>query len=365
MERVSDLWLKDRRLRVIAEKLAEGVRLDFGDGMALFHSPDLLGVGRLADWVKRKLHGDRVTFVLNRQINPTNLCALSCRFCDFAKRPGEAGAYEMDLPEMVEDAKDATEIHIVGGLHPSWPYERYLEIVRAIRQAYPSSQIKAFTAIEIDFFSRLAKKPVAEVLAELRQAGLDSMPGGGAEIFSERVRRLLFPQKIGAERWLSVHREAHRQGIRSNATMLYGHLETVEERVEHLLRLRELQDETGGFLAFVPLSFQLGENGIATRWLDPAEDLRTIAVARLLLDNVAHMKAYWVMLGMATAAAALNFGADDLDGTIGHERIAHAAGAESPERAEERRLIELIVESGQVPARRDALYERVGQWAAG
>ncbi len=365
MERVSNPHLKDRRLSQLAAKIAAGKRLGFDDGMTIFCSPDFLGVGKLADQVKQRLYGDRVTFVLNRQINPTNLCALSCRFCDFAKRPGQAGAYEMGMGEMVEMARGATEIHIVGGLHPEWPYSRYLDMVRAIRSAYPSAQIKAFTAIEIDFFSRLAKKPVSEVLADLRSVGLNTMPGGGAEVFSERVRRLLFPQKIGAERWLAVHREAHRQGIPTNVTLLYGHVETVEERVEHLLRVRELQDETGGFLAFVPLSFQLGENGVASRWIDPADDLRTIAAARLLLDNVPHIKAYWIMLGMATAAAALNFGADDIDGTIGHERIAHAAGAGSPEAAEEARLVEIIREAGQEPVRRDALYRTTEQCPAG
>jgi aminodeoxyfutalosine synthase len=350
----------DPRLAAIAGKLERGERLGFADGMAILETSDVPGAGLLADAVRTARHGDYTYFVFNRQVNPTDYCVLDCCFCDFAKRPKDPAGYELSLEEILDHCKDGiSEVHIVGGLHPRWRYDHYLDIVRAIRAEYPNVQIKAFTAVEIDFFTRLARKSLEAVFEDLRAAGLDSLPGGGAEVFSERVRARLFPQKIGAERWLQIHRVAHRMGIRSNCTLLYGHIETYEERVRHVLRLRELEDEAPGFFAFIPLSFQPGTTGISTRQVSPIEDLRTLAMSRLLFDNVPHVKAYWVMLGEETAAIGLNFGASDLDGTIGRERIAHAALASSPLGLARERLVEMIREAGRIPVERDALYRVV------
>ena len=352
--------LRDPKLAAIADKLMAGERLGFDDGMAVLTTPDVTGAGLLADAIRTARHGDFTYFVFNRQINPTNYCVLDCCFCDFAKRPKDPTGYEMTMKEVLAHAEGGvSEVHIVGGLHHKWKYDHYLDVVREIRRSHPDVQIKAYTAVEIDFFTRLSRKSVEEVLADLREAGLDSLPGGGAEVFSERVRALLFPQKIGADRWLEIHRIAHRMGIRSNCTLLYGHVETYDERVTHVLRLRELEDEAPGFFAFIPLAFQPGTTGIRTRQASPVEDLRTLAMSRLLFDNVPHVKSYWVMLGEETASIGLNFGASDLDGTIGVERIAHAALASSPLGLARTRLIDMIREAGRIPVERDALYRVV------
>ena len=350
----------DPNLQRVAEKLARGDRLDLRDGVDCLTTPDLLGLGHLAHAEKLRRYGRRVTYVFNRQINPTNYCVLDCCFCDYAKRPKDPTGYEMSMDEILAHCADGvSEVHVVGGLHPKWKYDHYLEIVRRIRQAYPAVQIKAYTAVEIDFFTRLARKSVAEVLTDLRAAGLDALPGGGAEVFSERVKQLLFPQKTGGGRWLEIHRTAHEMGIRSNATLLYGHVETWAERVEHVLKLRALEDEAPGFFAFIPLAFQPGTTGIRTRQAPPNEDLRTLAMSRLVFDNVPHVKSYWVMLGEETASVGLAYGASDLDGTIGVERIAHAALAGSPLGLARERLIEMIREAGRIPVERDALYRVV------
>ncbi|MFQ5744137.1 MAG: aminofutalosine synthase MqnE, partial [Acidobacteriota bacterium] len=349
--------LQDPALRGIADKLQAGERLNRDDGLAAFASHDLIGVGRLANSVKEQRSGPYAFFVLNRQINPTNICVLSCKFCDFAAKAGDDDAYEMTMAEIVDKVREPIhEVHIVGGLHPTWPFEYYEEMLRAIKRASPAIQIKAFTAVEIDFFSRLAKISIDEVLERLQAAGLDTMPGGGSEVFSERVRRELYRQKMGADRWLEIHRAAHRRGIRTNATLLYGHIETHQERVDHMLLLRDLQDDTGGFFSFIPLAFQLGYTNIVERPASALEDLKTIAVARLLLDNFSHIKAYWVMLGEETASMALQWGADDLDGTIGEERIAHAALASSPLGLTVHSMLKLVREAGRVPVQRDARY---------
>jgi aminodeoxyfutalosine synthase len=282
---------------------------------------------------------------------------LTCKFCDFAARKGDAHAYEMTMDEILaHGSEDIDEIHIVGGLHPKWRFEDYVEIVRRLHDAYPRLPIKAWTAVEIDWFTRIAKKSLGEVLGILRDAGMAAMPGGGAEVFSERVRRELYRSKMGHERWFEIHRAAHGMGIRSNCTLLYGHIETLEERVSHMLQVRELQDETGGFYSFIPLEYQLGTTRLVDRPASADDGLRTIAAARLLLDNFDHVKAYWVMLGEETASVALNFGADDLDGTIVEERIAHLALAPSPVGLTRQRILKLIREAGKVPVRRDALY---------
>lgn len=359
MEPVQDKII-DPALREVLDKLRAGARLGFDDGMRLFDTEDFLGLGVLANQAKEEHTGDEAYFVINQQINPSNLCVLSCKFCEFAAKRGDAKAYEMTMEEMLARCGgDVSEVHIVGGLHPDWPFEFYLDIVREIRSRFPRIQIKAYTAVEVDYFSRIAKIPIEGVLEKLREAGMNTMPGGGAEVFSERVRKELFPQKIGAEPWLRIHRLAHRMGIRSNATLLYGHIETREERVAHMLRLRELQDETRGFLSFIPLAFQVGNTGIVERPASAMEDLRTIAVSRLLLDNFTHIKAYWVMLGLDVTPMALNFGADDLDGTIGKETIAHMAGAESPAGLTRSYIVNMIRQAGRVPVVRDGLYNRL------
>jgi aminodeoxyfutalosine synthase len=349
--------LTDPALRRIADKLAAGERLDRGDGVAVLATEDLIGAGRLANAVKESVSGPYAFFVLNRQINPTNVCVISCKFCDYAAKAGDDDAYEMTMEEILEKVREPIhEVHLVGGLHPTWPFEYYEEMLRAIRRANPVAQIKAFTAVEIEFFAKIAKISVGEVLDRLIAAGLDTMPGGGAEVFSERVREALYREKMGADEWLAVHRVAHEKGIRTNATLLYGHIETHEERIDHLLRLRELQDETGGFFSFIPLEFQLGYTNLVARQATALDGLKTIAASRLVLDNFPHIKAYWVMLGEETASMALQWGADDLDGTIGEEKIAHAALASSPLGLTAHRMLKLMREAGRIPVQRDAKY---------
>ena len=353
-------------LESVAGTLQRGERISREDALALFETRDLLGLGRLANSVKRGRWGDRAHFVINRQINPTNVCVLSCRFCDFATKRGRPNAYEMTLEEVLARCDSSLrEVHIVGGLHPDWPWSYYVEMLRAIKTGFPQVQIKAFTAVEIEFFSKKFRLSLEEVLRQLKQAGLDALPGGGAEVFSERVRKALFPFKIGAPRWLQIHKAAHQLGIPTNSTLLYGHMETHEERVDHMLKLRELQDETRGFMSFIPLAYQVGKTRVVERQASAIEDLKTIAIARLVLDNMPHIKAYWVTMGEEIASIALNFGADDLDGTIGEERIMHAADAETPVSQTRDRLIELIRQAGCVPVERDALYQTVNVYENG
>jgi aminodeoxyfutalosine synthase len=350
----------DNSLVPIWEKVLSGTRLSLEDGVRLFETDDFPAVGRMADHVKRQRDADRVYFVLNRHLNPTNICVLSCTFCDFAKKKGDPDAYEMSMEEILDHLDEETrEVHMVGGHHPDWPFEKYVEIVSTIHKSFPNVQVKAFTAAEIDYFYRRWKVTPEESLARLKEAGLRSMPGGGAEVFSDRVHKLLFAGKSNADRWAEIHRLAHNMGIHSNATLLYGHIETYQERVEHMLRLRELQDETGGFLAFIPLEYQVGDTHLVPRQASAIDDLKTIAAARLLLDNFPHIKSYWVMITEETASVALHFGASDLDGTIGRERIAHAAKAASPAGLARERVVHLIRDAQRVPVERDALYNVV------
>jgi aminodeoxyfutalosine synthase len=356
------LNFRDKLLEPLWDKVRSGERLSKDDGLALFDSDDLIGLGRMANEVARAKSGDSVYFVLNRKLEPTNICVLSCKFCDFAVKPDSPEAYEMTIAEMLSKLRpDLHEVHITGGLHPKWPWEFYIDMVRTIKTQFPNVDVKAFTAVEIDFFAKKFKKSHEKVLRELQEAGLRTMPGGGAEVFSERVRKELFKQKIGAKTWFEVHRTAHRLGIQSNVTMLYGHIETIEERIEHMLRVRECQDETNGFLAFIPLAFQPGNTGIKTRndFTSAIDDLKTIAVSRLMLDNVPHIKAYWVMLTAEVATIALNFGADDMDGTVGEERIAHDAGAISPMELAKGKLISIIHDAGKLPVERDVWYNPI------
>ncbi|HYM80387.1 MAG TPA: aminofutalosine synthase MqnE [Candidatus Limnocylindria bacterium] len=359
---VSRLRLRDAAAVHAQRTLLEGKRLSQEDGLELFDAP-LLEIGRLADACARDRHGDRVYFTVNRQLNPTNVCVLSCRFCDYAKKPNDPGAYTMGEAEIKAHVDpEIHEIHIVGGLHNRWRFDDYLNVIRWVKEAKPDLKVKAFTAVEIDFFCRLTKQKAEWVLERLREAGLDALPGGGAEVFSERVRREIFHQKIGAQRWIEIHEIAHRMGIPSNCTLLYGHIETRAERVQHMILLRELEDRAPGFFAFIPLAFQPGTTGLVRRQASAIEDLRTIAISRLVFDNVPHVKSYWIMLGQDTAAAAINFGASDLDGTIGVEKIAHAALARSPVGMAEEGMVHMIREAGKTPVQRDALYNVVREY---
>jgi aminodeoxyfutalosine synthase len=363
-QHVSSLRLRDPLTEAARQRLLEGGHLSQEEGVRLYDAPPL-ELGRLANAMARDRHGDRVYFTVNRQLNPTNVCVLACSFCDYAKKPGAAGAYTMTR-EQIEAHVDPeiSEIHIVGGLHNKWRFDDYLDIIRWVKAKKPSLSVKAYTAVEIDFFCRLTKKPADWVLSELRAAGLDALPGGGAEVFSERVRREIFHQKIGAKRWLEIHEIAHGLGIPSNATLLYGHIETRAERVQHMILLRELEQRSPGFFAFIPLSFQPGVTGLVRRQASAIEDLKTIAISRLIFDNVPHVKSYWIMLGQDTASVALNFGASDMDGTIGQEKIAHAALARSPVGMAEAGMVQAILEAGKIPVQRDALYRTVREYGA-
>ena len=354
----------------IKDRIRDGEPLTFDDGVALFRHPNLLEVGALANEVRERLHADRTYFNRNLHINATNVCVASCMFCSFARlKPGDAGAYTMSHDEAWGklrarvDAGDAlTEVHIVNGLHDGLPFDYYEELLRGLKRIKPDVHLKAFTAVEVFFFHKHFGLPIATVLERLHAAGMDSLPGGGAEIFAPRVRKKICDDKCTADEWLEVHRTAHRMGLRSNCTMLYGHIETDEDRVDHLLRLRALQDETGGFQTFIPLAFHPDNNALM-RLPGPTgvEDLRTYAVSRLLLHNIPHLKAYWIMLGVKTAQSALWFGADDLDGTVQEEKIYHMAGAETPQAMTPAEIVRLIRNAGRVPVERDTLYNVVAE----
>jgi aminodeoxyfutalosine synthase len=355
----TSIHFRDKNLFPIWDKVQNGQRLSLEDGLTMFASQDIISIGKMAHAVQQMKSGDAVYYVVNQKIEPTNICVLSCKFCDFAVKQGTAQAYEMTIEEILSKLNsDVHEVHITGGLHPDWPWEYYVGMVRDIKKAFPQVDVKAFTAVEIDFFHKKFKMPIEEVLRQLYAVGLRTMPGGGAEVFSERVRKLLFNQKIGAKTWFEVHKTAHKMGIPSNATLLYGHIETYEERVTHMTKLREAQDETHGFLSFIPLAFQPGDTGIKPKndFTSAIEDLKTIAISRLMLDNFPHIKAYWVMLTEEVASVALNFGADDMDGTVGGEKIAHDAGATSPMTMAKDKLIKIINDAGKIPVERDVYY---------
>ena len=356
---------RDSRLSPLWDKVRAGERLSREDGLLLFETEDLHGLGRMADFAKSRRHGEQVFFVLNRYVNPTNVCVLSCSFCDFARKKGEEGAFENSIEDVLEMIKPGTrEAHIVGGHHPDWPFEYYERLIAAIHAARPETQIKAFTAAEIDYLWRRWKIEPREALARLKKAGLHSMPGGGAEIFSPRLQKALhYTGKANADRWLEIHGIAHSLGIKTNATMLYGHIETMAERVEHLLRLRAQQDVSGGFLTFIPLAYQIGNTKLVPRQTPPTDDLRTIAASRLLLDNFPHIEAYWVMIGEETASVALHFGASDVNGTLEDEKIAHMAQAASPPGLAREQVLRMIHDAGKVAVERDALYNVVKVWS--
>lgn len=353
-------------LEAISHKVRAGERLTFDDGLALFHHPDVVALGQLANGVRERLHGDRTYFNRNMRLEVTNVCVASCLFCSFAKlEEGSPGAHTMSLEQAWGELEarmgdPPAEVHIVNGLHPGLPFSYYEELLAGFKRIKPDVHLKCFTAVEVHFFARHYGMTYAQVLERLRAAGLDSLPGGGAEIFHPDVRSRIAHDKATADEYLEVHRVAHGLGIRTNATMLYGHIETFEHRVDHLLRLRDLQDETGGLQAFIPLAFHPDGNGMRNLPAPTALDaLRTVAVSRLLLDNVEHLKAYWVSMTPEVAQIALRFGADDIDGTIVHETIYRAAGSRSPAGLSVQDLVRLIQEAGRTPVERDSLYRVV------
>jgi aminodeoxyfutalosine synthase len=355
----------DARLEAIAGKVFASQRLSAADGLALFESHDLLAVGRLANHVREQKHGNLCYYNVNRHINPTNVCVAHCRLCAFGRSPDAPGAYTFSLEEIWARAAEgvaegATEFHIVGGLHPDLPFEYYLDLIRGLKQRFPHVHLKAFTMVEVGYYARISKLSIRDTLLKMKEAGVDSLPGGGAEIFRPRVRKIICDHKVSGQMWLEIARTAHEIGLRSNATMLYGQIENAEERVDHLLQLRGLQDKTRGFVAFIPLAFHPANTALShlprTTGFD---DLKTIAVSRLLLDNFEHIKAYWIMLTPRIAQIALRFGANDLDGTVVEEKIYHDAGATTPEHLTRTELERLICAAGRVPVERDTLYNRV------
>ncbi|MDH4184482.1 MAG: aminofutalosine synthase MqnE [Nitrospinota bacterium] len=356
----------DSSLEPIAAKVMAGERLSFQDGLALEASQDILGLGALANIVRERLNGDNAYYIVNRHINHTNVCVNTCRFCAFSRKEGDSDAYTMEVEKVMEEARKNqgqrfSEFHIVGGLHPTMPYEYYLEMINRLHQEFPAVHLQAFTAVEIAYFAQISGKSAAAVLAELKEAGLGSLPGGGAEIFADRVRRKICPEKISGDEWLAVHGAAHQAGLRTNATMLYGHIETAEDRIDHLTRLREQQDRTGGFLTFIPLAFH--PKNTKYEKIEKASglmDLKMISIARLMLDNFPHIKAFWIMIGEKMAQLSLSFGADDVDGTVVEEKITHAAGAVTAQQMAQERLEQMIVEAGRKPVERDTVYNMVG-----
>jgi aminodeoxyfutalosine synthase len=359
----------DPALRPVADKVRAGERLSAADAATLFRSPDLLGIGAMADAANRARHGDLVTFAANQHINPTNVCVLrtTCAFCGYARLPKEAGAYRYTLDQVLAEAAGAAngltrEFHIVGGLDMQAGLAYYAEMFRALKANFPHVHIKALTAVEVAHIARIEKRSWGEVLTALREAGLDTMPGGGAETFGAAVRAEIAHKKLGAADYVGVHRAAHALGIRSNCTMLYGHVETVDDRVEHLSMLRDLQDDTGGFLAYIPLAYhpdgnalgrRLGREGTSTTGFD---DLKNVAVGRLFLDNFAHVKSHWIMVTQPMTQVALHFGVNDIEGTVVREKIYHAVGAHTPQGMTLDELLRLIRGAGKIPAERDSFY---------
>jgi aminodeoxyfutalosine synthase len=365
----------EQGLTRIREKVLVGERLSFEDGIILEQDADLFTLGELANLVRERKNGNFAYYNVNEHINPTNVCVYRCTFCAFRADLKSPRGYVMTDEQILEraaeaDRKGATEMHIVGGLHHQLPYEWYLNVVRIIHEAFPRLHLKAYTAVEWDWFSRLTGRSTREILEEFKDAGLGSLPGGGAEIFHPEVRDKICEHKADADNWIRIHREAHELGLRTNATMLYGHIEEGRHRIDHLCRLRELQDETGGFQTLIPLAFH-PENSRLSHLPKPSGmlDIRTMAISRLMLDNFPHIKAYWIMLGVKTAQVALSFGADDIDGTVVHEKIYHDAGSDSPQELSVADIRRLIEEAGRIPIERDTLYHEIvradGTWQSG
>jgi len=358
-----DAYIEQAGLGQILAKVRNGERLTLADGRALYHHPNILALGYLANIVRERTNGNQAFFIYNQHINYSNICTNLCKFCAFGKEKGHVLAYEMTVEEVKDKVRlrldePISEIHMVGGIHPDLPFSYYLDLLRGIKEVRPEVHIQAFTCVEIHHLAQLAGKPVDHTLRDLVDAGLGSLPGGGAEVFSPRIRQMTCEKKLSGEGWLEVAKTAHRQGLHTNATMLYGHIETVDERLEHLDALRCAQDETNGFLAFIPLAFhpkntEMAEHATTTG----ISDLKNIAISRLMLDNFPHIKAYWVMIGPKLAQVALAFGADDMDGTVKEEVITHMAGAETAQAMGHKTLIRLIREAGRQPVQRDTLYK--------
>ena len=366
-----NFFIQRSELRDIYDKVVAGERISEADALRLFESKDLNAVGAIADFVRQRKVGNRASFIINRYINYSNYCILSCQFCSFAKKKRDADGFELNVPQIVEKAREAlklgiTELHIVGGLHPSLPFSYYTDMLKALKNLDVRLQLKCFTAIEILHLAWLAKKTVVETLAELKAAGLDSLTGGGAEIFRKEVRSQIAKGKESAEEYLDVHRQWHKLGGRSTCTMLYGHVESLADRVDHLRQLRALQDETNGFTALIPLAYQPENNDIPVKNPPTGFDsLRTIAVSRIYLDNFPHLTAYWVGLGLKLAQVALSYGADDIHGTIIEEHIFHMAGATSPQLQTEADMVKAIRETGRTPVQRNTFYEPIKVLAEG
>jgi aminodeoxyfutalosine synthase len=357
-------------LQGIRDKVIAGERVSEEDALALFRSRDILAVGEIADIANRRRNGDRVYFIVNRHINPTNICVNRCRFCAFSKSKEEPLAYTMTMDEILVRAEEArsqnaTELHIVGGLHPDLPFDFYLRMLTTLRERFPELHIQAFTAVEIDHFSRITGRSLGEVIRQLKEVGLGSLPGGGAEIFAPEIRNLICSEKISGDRWLEIMEEVHGAGLKSNATMLYGHVETLESRVDHMRRLRELQDKTGGFQSFIPLAFHPKNTEIAKGYTTGIEDLLSLAVGRIFLDNFRHVKSFWIMVGPKVAQVSLHFGVNDIDGTVVEEKITHAAGARAGQEMTVSELVTMIRQAGRIPVERDTLYNVVREWPEG
>lgn len=355
----------DKRLEPIAEKVFARQRLSLEDAVTLYRTGDILAVGWLANHVRERMHGNITYFNVNRHINPTNVCVAACRLCAFGRKKDSEGSYTMALEEAYETAASGyteavTEFHIVGGLHPDLPFQYYLDLISGLKQRFPQVHLKALTMVEIAFLAKRAKLSIEETLLQLKAAGLDSLPGGGAEIFNERVRRVICDHKIDGDQWLDTARTAHKVGLKSNATMLYGHIENEEDRADHLIRLRNLQDETHGFQTFIPLAFHPANTPLEHLFTTTGMlDIKQMAVSRLVLDNFPHIKAYWQMLGPKIAQISLRFGADDIDGTVIEEKIYHDAGATTPQGMRRADLERLIREAGREPVERDTMYRPV------
>jgi aminodeoxyfutalosine synthase len=357
--------IEDSRLRPIWDKVTAGARLSYEDGLAMFRSPDILALGAMANVVRERLHGDTTYFNVNRHINPTDVCVASCRLCAFGKKAKDPRAYTMSLEQVWEAAgkgyaEAVTEFHIVGGLHPELSLDWFCQMIAGLKERYAGVHLKAFTMVEVAYLARRAKISIRETLEKLKTAGVDSMPGGGAEVFSERVRRIICDHKIDGDEWLETARTAHQIGLKSNCTMLYGHLETPEDSVDHLVKLRAVQDETNGFVTFIPLAFHPANTALShLSSTSGFDDLKQIAISRLMLDNIPHIKAYWIMMTPGVAQIAQRFGANDIDGTVVEEKIYHDAGAQTAQHLRRQDLLRLIREAGREPVERDTTYRPV------
>lgn len=364
MELVMRFEFEDIKLKTIERKIRAEERLSFDDGVILWNSFDLLGVGYLSNIVRERMHEDRTYFIHNRHINHTNICVNSCQFCAFGVKEDNLTAYTKSLKEIFSDAEKyksgcVSEFHIVGGLHPDLPFQYYLDMISGLKKRFPGVHIQAFTAVELEYLAQIAKMPLHKTLVELRDAGLGSVPGGGAEIFAKRVRRKICSEKTNAEDWLDVHEAVHSVGMKSNATMLYGHVENAEDRTDHLIRLRELQDRTNGFLTFIPLAFHPENTNLSFLKSTSGQlDLRALAVSRLMLDNFPHVKAFWIMITPHIAQLSLAFGTNDMDGTVVEEKIIHAAGGVTEQIFYKNTIVDMILEAGRIPMERDTLYEQ-------